>query len=65
MSDQELRDKTGRLLGKIRIRPDGRLELRDRIGNLRGTYNPKDNKTRDKIGNLVGSDNLLTALLDD
>lgn len=63
MADQELRDKTGRLLGRIKTRSDGKLELRDRTGSLKGTYNPKNNETRDKTGRLVGKGNLLTMLL--
>lgn len=63
MADQELRDKTGGLLGKIKTLFDGKLELRDHIGSLKGTYNPKTNETRDKIGSLVGKGNLLATLL--
>lgn len=63
MANQELRDKTGRLLGNIKTLSDGKLELRDHTGNLKGTYNPKNNETRDKTGSLVGKGNLLTTLL--
>ncbi|MBK8214456.1 MAG: hypothetical protein IPK71_12005 [Myxococcales bacterium] len=63
MADQELRDRTGRLLGKIKTLSDGKLELRDHTGSLKGTYNPKNNETRDRTGSLVGKGNLLTTLL--
>lgn len=63
MSDQELRDKHGALLGKVKTATGGKLELRDRSGSLKGTYDPKNNETRDKSGSLVGKGNLLTMLL--
>ncbi|MEO0020697.1 MAG: hypothetical protein ABIK48_00785 [candidate division WOR-3 bacterium] len=63
MKDQELRDRSGRLLGKIKTLPNGKLELRDAGGRLRGTYDPKTNQTRDSSGRLVGTGNLLTSLL--
>ncbi len=63
MADQELRDRLGHLLGKIRERGDGTMELRDRLGHLLGTYNPRMNVTRDRLGKLVGKGNLLTTLL--
>ena len=63
MADQELRDRYGRLLGRIRTRSDGRLELRDAYSRLKGTYDPKTNQTRDDLGRFVGTGNLLTTLL--
>ena len=63
MADQELRDKTGRLLGKIKTLSDGKLEIRDKTGSLKGSYNPKNNETRDKTSRLVGKGNLLATLL--
>ncbi|MGB9730134.1 hypothetical protein [Caldisericum sp.] len=63
MKDQELRDNHGRLLGKIKELNNGRLELRDHMGRLKGTYDPRANKTRDHMGRLVGKGNLLTTLL--
>jgi hypothetical protein len=63
MADQELRDKTNRLLGKIKTLSSGKLELRDHTNSLKGTYDPKRNETRDKTNSLVGKGNLLTTLL--
>jgi len=62
MADQELRDKTNRLLGKI-IDVGGRLELRDATNKLKGRYDPKTNQTRDAFNKLIGKGNLLTTLL--
>jgi hypothetical protein len=63
MADQELRDSNGRLLGRIKILFNGVLELRDRVGNLMGTYDPKSNETRDKAGKFVAKNNILASLL--
>jgi hypothetical protein len=63
MADQELRDRVGKLLGRIRQLPDGRLELRDPIGRLKGHYNPKSNETRAPSGSLVAKGNVLSSLL--
>lgn len=65
MIDQELRDRSGRFLGKIKTLRDGKLELRDRSGRFLGTYDPKRNETRDRRGRLVGKGNLLVALLEE
>ena len=63
MADQELRDKSGHLIGKIKTLSDGKLELRDATGHLKGMYNPKNNETHDSTGHLVGKGNLLLMLL--
>lgn len=63
MSTQDLRDRNGNLLGKINTLSNGKFELRDRVGNLKGTYDPKQNETRDRVGNLVAKGNMLTTLL--
>ncbi|RYD77926.1 MAG: hypothetical protein EOP84_14935 [Verrucomicrobiaceae bacterium] len=63
MADQELRDRSGRLVGKTRELPDGRLEGRDARGNLCGHYDSDRNETRDRSGNLVGKGNLLATLI--
>ena len=60
---QELRDKSGRLIGKI-SEVSGKLEIRDSSGRLKGKFDPKTNETRDSSGRLVGKGNLLAALLD-
>ncbi len=63
MADQELRDKSNRLLGKIKALSNGKLELRDHTNRLKGTYDPKSNETRDHTNRLVGKGNMLTTLL--
>ena len=63
MPTQDLRDSSGRLIGKIEINSDGKQELRDSSGCLKGNYDPKSNQTRDTSGRLVGTGNLLTTLL--
>jgi len=62
MADQELRDKSVKLLGKIKD-VGGKLEIRDSAGRLKGKYDSKTNETRDDAGRLVGKGNLLAALL--
>jgi hypothetical protein len=63
MGDQELRDKGGKLLGRIKQRSDGKLEGRDAGGRLKGTYDPKVDQTRDPGGKLIGKGNLLAVLV--
>lgn len=62
--DQDLRDSSGRLLGRLRRRFDGKIELRNPVGKLLGTYDPRTNQTRDPLGRLVGKGDLLTSLLE-
>lgn len=63
MKDQELRDKNGRLLGKIKLLSNSKLEGRDASGRLKGTYDMRSNETRDSSGRLVGKGNLLSNLV--
>jgi len=63
MKSQELRDKVGRLIGRIQAEPSGRLVLRDAVGRPLGTFDPRDNVTRDSKGNRVGTGNLLSMML--
>jgi hypothetical protein len=63
MPTQDLKDRSGRLIGKIDIKSDGKQELRDSSGRLKGNYDPKTNQTKDSSGRLVGTGNLLTTLL--
>jgi len=62
MSGEELRDKGGKLLGRIK-EVGGKLELRDSGGKLLGRYDPKADQTRDTGGRLIGKGNLLATLL--
>lgn len=62
MATQELRDRKGTIIGKIK-EINGKLELRDRTGHILGWYDPKTNQTRDRQGHVVGKGNLLTTLI--
>lgn len=63
MADQELRDRSGKLLGKIKELSGGKLEIRNESGTFKGTYDPKSNETRNSSGSLVGKGNMLSSLL--
>jgi hypothetical protein len=63
MADQELRDSSNRLLGKIKLQSSGKFEGRDASNRLKGTYDPKSNETRDSSNRLVGKGNLLSTLV--
>ena len=63
MADQELRDRNNRLIGKIRTRSDGKLELRDPFDFFKGIYDPKTNETRDKDSMFVGKGNFAIGRL--
>lgn len=62
MTTQELRDRTGTLLGTLYVYSDYQ-ELRDRNGQYKGKYDNKANETRDRHGTYIGSGNLLMTLL--
>ena len=62
MAPQFLKDKSGKLIGKI-TEFDGRLRISNAEGRIIGTYDPKTNFTRNAEGGLVGKGNLLTSLL--
>jgi len=62
MSQQIIRDKSGRTIGTITS--SGTVStIRDAAGRTKGTYDSKSNTTRDAAGRTVGSGNLLTTLL--
>lgn len=59
----EIRERTGRLMGTIVERRDGVREMRDRQWRLLGTYHPRSNETRDRVGRLLTKGDSLAALL--
>jgi hypothetical protein len=61
---EDIRDRTGKLLGKIHTLSNGKLELRSASNKKLGTYYPDTNQTRDHSNRLIGKGNLLTLLLD-
>jgi len=63
MGEQTVKDKSGNVIGRIRRMPDERFELRDRLGNVLGTYDQKRDRTLDRLGNVLGYGNLLAQLL--
>ena len=63
MVDQELRDRSKKLLGKIKTLSNGKLEIRDSSNRLKGTYDPKTNETHDSSNKRIGKGNLLATLL--
>lgn len=65
MADQELRDRSGRFLGKIKQLSSGKFEGRDASSRLKGTFDPKTNETRDSSGRLIGKGNMLSMLVID
>jgi hypothetical protein len=60
---EDLRDRTGKLIGRIHSLSNGKLEIRNAAGRKLGTYDPDTNQTKDHTGKLVGKGNLLTMLL--
>jgi hypothetical protein len=63
MTEQLLKDRQNRLIGKINTGSFGVLELRDASNRLRGKYDPRTNRTTDAQNRVVGQGNLLTTLL--
>lgn len=59
-----LRDRTGKIIGKIYTLSNGKLELRSASNKKLGTYDPDTNQTRDYSNRLIGKGNLLAMLLD-
>jgi hypothetical protein len=59
-SNQDLRDRGGKLIGRINEVAGTKLEGRDAAGRLKGTYN---SKTRDAAGRLVGNGNQLSSVI--
>lgn len=61
--ERELRDRNFSLLGRTRRRPDGRVELRDAAGRMRGSYDARTDETHDANRRLVGRGDQLARLL--
>ena len=63
MADQQVKDKSGKVLGVIRETSSG-SELRNVNTNaLVGTYDKRTNETRSISGRIVGKGNLLASLM--
>jgi hypothetical protein len=59
----DLRDKNGKVLGRIMKSSDGTLRLYDSIGAFKGSYDPRTDSTYDKYGAFYGSGNILAMIL--
>lgn len=57
---QEFRDRVGRLIGTLQERA-GRIEARDAVGRLRGSYDINRDETRDAEGRLVARGDATTS----
>lgn len=62
MARQDIRDRTGRLLG-WRQESGNRIEGRNAGGMLRRWFDPRQNETRDASGRLVSKGDILAALI--
>jgi hypothetical protein len=63
MAVQVLRDRRGQQIGTIRYLSNGKLEVHDLTGRVRGTFDPKTNETRDSSGRLVSRGKRLSMLV--
>lgn len=63
MADQQIRDRTNRLLATIKTVHSGKQEIRDPTNRLLGTYDPRSNETRDPTNRLLAKGNVLTSLI--
>jgi hypothetical protein len=63
MADQVLKDKLGHVLAKISTASNGIQTIKDSLGHVKGTYDPKADKTKDSLGRVIGSGNLLATLI--
>jgi len=59
----DLRDRTGKVIGRILESYDKTIKLYDSIGAYAGKYDPATNSTYDRYGAYFGSGNVLTMLL--
>ena len=63
MADQQIRDKSGRLLATIKTDSSGKQEIRDKNSKKLGVYDPKSNETRDANNRLVAKGNTLSSFI--
>ncbi|MBI5375605.1 MAG: hypothetical protein HZA77_09225 [Candidatus Schekmanbacteria bacterium] len=63
MESKLLKDRIGRVIGKIEQQSPTRLIIRDAHWTIKGWYEIDKNTTRDSRGKLIGTGNLLTMLL--
>jgi len=61
----DLRDKYGKVIGRIMNSGNGDLKLYDSIGAYIGSYDSSNDTTYNKYGAYYGSGNLLALLLNE
>ncbi len=64
MDEIPIRNRLEKIVGNISSRSDGKLEIRNAKGQLRGSYDLRTDKTRDHTGRIIGNGNLLLTLID-
>jgi hypothetical protein len=63
MANEIIKDNLGRTLATISEDRKGVLTIKDGLGKLLGTYDPKTNTTKNYLGQVVGTGNQLTRLI--
>ena len=63
MATETLRDNLGFILATITTNSKGIQTIKDPLGKILGTYDPKTNTTRIFLGQVIGTGNLLTTLI--
>lgn len=62
-NDQVLRNQLGFVLATITTDRNGVQTIKDPLGKVLGTYDPKTNITRNYLSQVIGTGNLLTSLI--
>lgn len=62
-STETLKNNLGMVLATITTASNGVQTIKDPIGYVLGTYDPKTNTTRNNLGQVIGTGNLLTSLI--
>jgi len=60
---QYLKNNLGVILATITIDSNGIQTIKDPLGVILGSYDPKTNTTRNFLGQIIGSGNLLASLI--
>ena len=63
MRVEEIKDRSNRLIAKVKTLSDGKSEIYDRNNRKLGTYDPRTNETKDRNNRIVAKGNALTTLI--
>lgn len=63
MATETLRDNLGFIIATITTNGKGIQTIKDPLGKILGTYDPKTNTTKNYLGQIIGTGNLLTSLI--